>query len=56
MNVSEQSRRLMEMERKLSRLELKMVAIAAQNAEILRILGALGTGLNLNSNIVVYNT
>jgi hypothetical protein len=53
MNPSEQSRRLMEVERRQNRLELKLVAIAAQNEKIITMLTALGGGLT--SNVVVRN-
>ena len=53
MNPSEQARRLMEVERRQSRLELKLVAIAAQNEKIIAALTKLGGGLT--SNVVVKN-
>jgi len=53
MNPSEQARRLMEIERRQSRLELKLLQIAAQNEKIITSLTKLGGGLT--SNVVVKN-
>ena len=44
MTPSEHLRRLMEMERRLSKIELKVVAITAQNDKIIASLTALGVG------------